>query len=86
MAPSDRNLIYPEIAAQAGLEGTVVVQAFVDKNGRVTEAFVKEGIPASGMDAAAILAVRKTLFEPAKQRDRPIGVWIAIPIAFQLTE
>ena len=80
-----QNLVYPELALYANIEGTVVVQAFVDKNGRVTEAVVTQGIPDTGMDEAALVAVKKTHFKPALQRDRPIGVWIAIPIRFQVT-
>jgi protein TonB len=80
-----KNLVYPEIALAAGIEGTVVVQAFVDKTGRVTVTEILEGIPQTGMNEAAIAAIRKTHFNPAKQRDVALGVWLAIPITFQLT-
>ncbi len=80
-----KNLVYPEIAVAAGIEGTVVVQAFVDKTGRVTVTEILEGIPQTGMNEAAIAAIRKTRFNPAKQRDVALGVWLAIPITFQLT-
>ncbi len=80
-----KNLVYPEIAVAAGIEGTVVVQAFVDKTGRVIETEILEGFPQTGMNEAAIAAVRKTRFNPAKQRDVALGVWLAIPITFQLT-
>ena len=79
-----KNLVYPVIALAAGIEGTVVVQAFVDKTGRVIETEILEGIPQTGMNEAAIAAIRKTLFNPAKQRDVALGVWLAIPITFQL--
>ncbi len=36
------------------------------------------------MNEAAEKAVRATRFKPAKQRDRNIGVWIAVPIFFSL--
>ncbi|MEE9161633.1 MAG: hypothetical protein V3U35_01560, partial [Candidatus Neomarinimicrobiota bacterium] len=32
-----KNVRYPEIAQEAGIEGSVIVQAFVDKHGRVRE-------------------------------------------------
>ncbi|MFQ6676154.1 MAG: energy transducer TonB [Fidelibacterota bacterium] len=79
-----KNIEYPEIAREAGVEGTVIVQAFVNKNGRVTETFVLKGLPGTGLDEAAVEAIRKTPFKPAKQRDRPVGVWISIPINFKL--
>ncbi len=80
-----KHLVYPRAAIAMGLEGTVIVQAFVDKNGRVTQTFILEGIPASGMDEAAVAALKLTRFTPALQRDQPVGVWIAVPIRFQVT-
>ena len=76
--------VYPEIAQEAGIEGTVVVQVFVDKKGRVQETVILKGIPNTGLDEAAISAIRKTRFKPAKQRERPVGVWISIPVNFRL--
>ena len=79
-----RNVRYPPIAQEAGIEGTVIVQAFVNNKGRVTETVVLKGIPNTGLDEAAVDAIRRTLFAPAKQRDRPVGVWISIPVSFKL--
>ena len=79
-----RNIIYPEIAQEAGIEGTVVIQAFVDKKGKVTDTVVLKGIPNTGLNEAAMTAIEKTRFKPAKQRDRAVGVWISIPVNFRL--
>ncbi len=75
---------YPEIAQEAGIEGTVFIQAFIDKQGRVIETTIIKGIPNTGLDEAAIEAIRKTRFRPAKQRERAVGVWISIPVNFKL--
>ena len=75
---------YPEIAQEAGIEGTVYVQAFIDIKGRVKELKVIKGIPNTGLDEAALEAIRKTRFRPAKQRERPVGVYISIPVNFKL--
>ena len=75
---------YPEIAQEAGIEGTVFIQAFIDKQGRVIETTIIKGIPNTGLDEAAIKAIRKTRFRPAKQRERAVGVWISIPVNFKL--
>jgi protein TonB len=80
-----RNLEYPPIARQAGIEGTIVLQAFINDKGFVGEVVVMNGMPGTGLDEAAIRAIQQVRFKPAKQRDRPLGVWIAIPIEFQLT-
>ena len=76
--------IYPEIAQEAGIEGVVVVQAFIDQKGRVKETIILKGIPNTGLDEAAMEAIRKTRFRPAKQRERAVGVWISIPVNFKL--
>ena len=76
--------IYPEIAQEAGIEGVIVVQAFIDEKGRVKETQILKGVPNTGLDEAAMDAIRKTRFKPAKQRERAVGVWISIPVNFRL--
>ena len=75
---------YPEIAQEAGIEGTVVVQVFVDENGRVKDTVILKGIPNTGLDEATTEAIRLVRFKPAKQRERAVGVWISIPVNFRL--
>lgn len=79
-----RNIIYPEIARQAGVEGTVVIYVFIDETGRVKETVVLKGIPMTGLDEAAMEGIRKTHFKPARQRDKDVAVWITIPVTFRL--
>ena len=76
--------VYPDIAQEAGIEGQVLVQCFIDEKGRVKETIVVKGIPNTGLNESAVQALRKTRFRPAKQRERPVGVWITIPINFKL--
>lgn len=76
--------VYPEIAQEAGIEGVIVVQAFIDEKGRVKETQILKGVPNTGLDEAAMDAIRKTRFKPAKQRERAVGVWISIPVNFRL--
>ncbi len=83
-AAIQRNVVYPEIAQEAGIEGTVIVQAFVNEFGKVTDCLILKGVPNTGLDEAAIAAIKKTRFKPAKQRDRNVGVYISIPVIFKL--
>jgi protein TonB len=83
-AEIQRNIVYPEIAQEAGIEGTVIVQAYVNEFGKVTECVILKGVPNTGLDEAAIAAIMKTKFKPAKQRDRNVGVYISIPVIFKL--
>jgi len=83
-AAIQKNIVYPEIAQEAGIEGTVVVQAFVNEFGVVSECIILKGMPNTGLEEAAIAAIKKTRFKPAKQRDRNVGVYISIPVIFKL--
>ena len=83
-AAISRNTVYPEIAKEAGIEGQVVVQAFINENGVVEHCLILKGMSGTGLDEAAIKAIKKTKFKPAKQRDRNVGVWISIPVTFKL--
>ena len=76
--------VYPDIAQEAGIEGQVIVQCFIDVRGKVTETIVLKGIPNTGLNESAVEALRKTRFRPAKQRETKVGVWITIPINFTL--
>ena len=76
--------VYPEIAQEAGIEGVVVVQAFINEKGRVTETQVLKGIPNTGLNEAAMKAIKKTKFRPAKKKGKKVGAWISIPVNFKL--
>ncbi len=84
VARSPINPVYPEIAQEAGIEGTVIVQAFINAKGIVEETIILKGVPNTGLNEAAAEAIMRTRFKPAKQRDRPVGVWISIPVHFTL--
>lgn len=78
-----KAVIYPEIAKRAGVEGLVVVQAWVDETGNVTRAEVMKGIGA-GCDEAAVAAVKQAKFKPGKQRGKAVRVKMSIPVRFRL--
>ncbi len=75
---------YPELAKELGLQGMVVIRAFINKHGDVEDCSIVKGIPNSGLNEAAIAAVKATKFKPAMQRDLPVGVYFSIPIIFKL--
>ena len=74
---------YTELARRAGIEGTVTIEAVLDKEGNVVQAFVKKGI-GGGLDEIALQAVRDTKFIPGKQRGKPVKVSLSIPVRFRL--
>ncbi len=79
-----QNVIYPELAKRAGLQGKVMIVAFVSEKGEVVKAEVLKSLGA-GCDEAALNAVLKTKFTPGKQRGKPVKTRIAIPVEFRLS-
>lgn len=74
---------FTEIARRAGVEGTVFIEAKINKEGNVVDAAVKKGLGA-GLDEEALNAVLSTKFIPGKQRGKPVNVKMVIPIKFVL--
>lgn len=77
------NLVYPKFAIRSGIQGTVHLTAFVDKNGDVFRVEVLKGIGA-GCDEAAIEAVKAVKFKPGRQRGKPVNVAMGLSIRFVL--
>ena len=72
---------YPDIARQAGVEGTVVVQALVGTDGRVRDTRIVRSIPM--LNGAAIEAVKQWRFKPAATSGKPVAAWVSVPIPFR---
>jgi protein TonB len=79
-----RNIVYPEIARLAGIEGRVTVQFVIDERGNVNNPVVVRGI-GGGCDEAAVEAVKKAKFTPGMQRGRPVKVSYTLPVTFRLS-
>jgi len=75
---------YPEIARDAGIEGTVLVRVLVDPRGSVRDALILQGV--RGLEEAALAAATTAVFRPALQQDRPVAVWVVVPIEFRLRD
>ena len=77
---------YPEIARRAGVECTVMVGVFVDEKGNsIKTQILKDSGSKLGFEEAAQNAAMKMKWKPARQRDKPIKVWVTVPVVFKLT-
>jgi TonB family protein len=74
---------YPEAAMKRKLGGTVWLNVLVDQRGTVKSARVLKS-DAEELNQAAIDAARKYAFTPGMYRNKPIPVWVSIPIEFRL--
>jgi len=71
---------YPEFAREAQIQGRVVLHVLVDKNGRVKNVKVIKSV--KGLDDAAVEAVKKWVFKPALSQNKPVAVWVEVPMEF----
>ena len=76
---------YPELAQRAGVEGTVWVKIWVDKEGKPRKALVLKST-AELFNQAAVDAAMKWVFTPALMRNGPVSVWVSIPFKFMLSK
>lgn len=76
---------YPELAMRAGLEGTVWVKMWVDKEGKVKQAVVIKSA-AEIFNDPAIEAARQFVFTPAYMNNGPVSVWVSVPFRFKLAD
>lgn len=75
--------VYPEIARRAGVEGTVWVKIWVDKEGNPKKAQVLKS-DAELFNQPAIDAAMRWKFTPAIMNNGPVAVWVSIPFKFRL--
>ena len=64
------------------MDGVVMVQALVGKDGHVKDTRVVKSIPM--LDASAVAAVKQWVFKPALSNNKPVAVWVAVPVKFSL--
>jgi protein TonB len=76
---------YPEIARKAKIQGKVILQAVIRKDGTVGELQVLQS-PGSkfGFDEAAIAAVRQWRYKPGLQNGKPVDVYFTVLVEFVL--
>lgn len=76
---------YPEEARQAGQEGVVLLRVAISASGKAEEVVVYRGSGFSVLDEAAVRAVSKWRFRPAKVAGGiPVASSAEIPVRFQL--
>ena len=78
----DAAPIYPAIAQQAHVSGTVIIEAMIDVDGRVRSARVLRSIPL--LDEAALAAVRQWEYTPTLLNGTPVAVIMTVTVTFQL--
>lgn len=81
-----KNIKYPRIAIDAGVEGKVYVEFVVNTDGSITDAKVVRGI-GFGCDEEALRAVKAMpKWKPGKQGGYPVRVRMTLPVLYKLNK
>jgi len=73
---------YPPLALQAHIGGVVILKVLVSETGQPLEIEVSRAGRA-GLTEAAIAAVKRWTFTPARRGETPVRAWTTVPIPFE---
>ena len=76
--------VYPALSRRMSEQGKVMLRVLVNAKGTADRIELKSSSGSSRLDDAALEAVKRWRFVPARQGDQPVAAWVLIPIAFTL--
>jgi len=76
--------VYPALARRLGEQGRVFLRVLVTATGTAERVELKASSGAHRLDRAALEAVQRWRFVPARQGDQPVSAWVVVPISFTL--
>lgn len=76
---------YPKSAISQGLEGYVIVEVYVSKEGNVEEAYVRSAYGPRSFEESSLKAIRQFLFKPLIQDGKPTPFWVSFIIRFNFS-
>lgn len=77
---------YPATSRRYGEAGRVLLRVRVLPSGQPDEVVLQQSCGHDRLDAAALDAVRRWRFVPARQGEQAIAAWVVVPIQFSLQE
>ena len=78
------QLVYPEIAKENGVEGRVILQFTIGKDGRLQDVKVLRTPDESLAQEAVRVVSSSPKWEPGRQRDRAVKVSYTFPVIYRL--
>lgn len=83
---AEPQLIYPEMARIAGLEGRVFIRVLIGEDGKPVKAEIVKRVPADAtvFDRESIRIAMGSRYSPGQQSGRRVRVWMTYPIRFTL--
>ena len=78
--------IISAITMEANVKRMVPISVFINKNGVLTDWHITLGFPYFELNDEAIAILKQSKWKPAKQESNDVGVWITIPIKFEISK
>lgn len=75
---------YPAEARRDHLEGRAVVSVLVGEDGSVESCSIEQSTGYASLDQAALAAVSRWRFQPARRGEQAIEKWVLLPVSFSL--
>ncbi len=75
---------YPSASIRRGEQGLVIIEARVLADGRTSNVRVLKSSGYDRLDQAALEAVRRAKFRPARRYDQAVSSWVTVPIRFAI--
>jgi protein TonB len=79
------DLVYPPIALRSGIEGRVILELFIDRNGHVQQILILQENPLDrGFGEAAVKAFTGKRGTPAYANGEPVSARYRYPVSFKI--
>lgn len=79
-----RNVKYPKVCQENGIQGTVIMQFVINKDGNISDVSVYKGVnPYLDTEATRVIKSMPK-WTPGKQKGKPVNVKYTLPINFRL--
>ena len=78
------HINYPPMAAENNIQGKVIVQFVVGKDGKVGEVKVVRSVDRELDNEAVRVCKLLPKFTPGRQNGQPVSVWYTLPVQFKL--
>ena len=76
---------YPPVSRRSGEQGRVLLRVLVSENGLAESVQLDSSSGYEKLDRAAIEAVKKWSFVPAKRSNQPVSAYVLVPVKFSLS-
>jgi periplasmic protein TonB len=75
---------YPSLSRRQGEEGRVLMKVLVSVEGKAEDVQIETSSGSDRLDSAAVSAVKRWRFIPAKRNNQPLSAYVLVPMKFTL--